>query len=179
MDLSESDAQALVTTLQDQRVAGSDDLELITWLSNKFRVGKSESRQLHDDFYRGFQHGADSVMPVIDGKTAEPAGPASGSAVYRAAYHLGQKSFTGEFARSLERNRPRGCLPAMCLLFLFLLVALIFGVGDVVCCWEGRPRSGLVVDEQHRSKGVGRAMIDQLGRDRSIHGLATIKSLPF
>jgi hypothetical protein len=122
MDLSDSDAEALVAALQNKRRSGSDDLELITWLSNKYRIGQSESRPLYDDFYRGFQQGADSVMPVIEGKAAEPVGPTGGSAVYRAAYRLGQGSFAGEYARSLARRRPRGCLVVVALVFLLLSV---------------------------------------------------------
>lgn len=129
MDLSDSDAEALVTTLQDKRRSGANDLELITWLSNKYRIGQSESRPLYDDFYRGFQQGADSVIPVIDGRAAEPAGPTVGNSVYRAAYRLGQWSFTEEYARSIARHQPRGCLGLVGLVFLLLFVpigALVF-----------------------------------------------------
>jgi hypothetical protein len=116
MDLSDAEAEALVAALQEKRRSGADDLELITWLSNEYRIGQCESRPLYDDFYRGFQQGADSVIPVIDGKAAEPTGPAGGSAVYRAAYRLGQGSFTAAYARSLDRRPRRGCLGAACLL---------------------------------------------------------------
>jgi hypothetical protein len=107
MDLSQSDADALVLELRDRRVSGADDLELTTWLSNRYRVGKPASRSLYDDFIRGFQQGADSVIAFLDGKVPEPAEAASGSTVYRAAYCLGQRSFSEEFVRSLERHRPR------------------------------------------------------------------------
>ncbi len=76
MELSDTEAQGLVTTLQQKRCAGDDDLSLITWLSNRFRIGKYEARVLHDSFYRGFQKGADSVIELIDGKTDEPSPPA-------------------------------------------------------------------------------------------------------
>ncbi len=125
MNLSDTDAEAVVSTLYEKRCSGSDDLDLITWLSNKYRIGKSESRMLHDDFYRGFQQGADSVIPVIDGKATEPAEPIHGSTVYIAAYRLGQRSFTDEFARALDRHQPRGCLPVLCFLFLLLVASMM------------------------------------------------------
>ena len=127
MQVTQSDADALVSDLQHKRCSGADDLELITWLSNRFRIGKSESRSLYDDFYRGFQQGADSVIPVIDGKAAEPDGPVGGSTVYRSAYHLGQRSFSDQYARSLERHRPRGCFneaARLSFLLLFLLIVV-------------------------------------------------------
>ena len=124
MNLTVADAEELVSELHAKRCSGADDLELITWLCNRFRIPKSESRALYDDFIIGFQRGADSVIPFIDGKVDEPVGPDSEGTIFCAAYCLGQRSFTEEFARSLKRNRPRGCLRS--LLFGILLSILAF-----------------------------------------------------
>jgi hypothetical protein len=129
VELSESEARELVRTLQNKRCAGSDDLELMTWLSNRFRIGQKKSRPMYDDFYRGFQHGADSVLQVIDGKATEAIAPGGGSAIYRAAYELGQQCFSAEYARSLERHKPRGCLPLLCLGFAVAILVSRFLVG--------------------------------------------------
>jgi hypothetical protein len=124
MQLSDAEADDLVRELQAKRCGGDDDSTLITWLSNRFRIGKNDARALHDSFYRGFQDGADSVVEVIDRKADEPRAPSSADTLYCAAYRLGQTSFAREYDQSLRRHQPRGCLSVIVL--CVVMVALAF-----------------------------------------------------
>jgi hypothetical protein len=123
MNLSDSQAQELAATLQQKRCTGSDDVALVTWLSNHFRIGKNESRALYDTFYTAFQKGADAAMAFIDGKTDQPQLPASADSLYRAAYRVGYDSFTAEFENARRRHRPSGCLTT--LLILTAIITLL------------------------------------------------------
>ena len=58
------EAHELVTDLQQRRCSGDDDLALITYLCNRYRISKNDARAIYDSFYCGFQHGADAVLDI-------------------------------------------------------------------------------------------------------------------
>jgi hypothetical protein len=106
MQQTDPEAAALVDELQRRRVAGSDDLDLITYLCNRYRIAKPTARDLYDCFYHGFRDGADSNFDST--KTLE-AGAARGP-VYHHAFLLGRVSFQRERAKRMAGTRRAGCV---------------------------------------------------------------------
>jgi hypothetical protein len=123
MQLSDEEARQLSNELQDKRIAGEDDLALVTFISNRYRINKNDARAIYDNFDRGFKEGANAAMNADKTGGAEADPPINTDSVFRAAWRVGSRCFKLDLAtaraRKAERKEPTGLQVAG---FIFFVV---------------------------------------------------------
>jgi len=116
-ELTTDEARELVADLQQRRCGGDDDLTLITYLCNRYRIGKNDARQIYESFYRGFQHGADGVLGL---DSREQPG-ADNDVVFQAASEM-SVGFTQNIIEDRRRSASGCRRQCLLILFAFLLI---------------------------------------------------------
>jgi hypothetical protein len=101
--LTPEDARDLATELQARRRHGEAGDDLVTYISNRYRVKKNEARVAYESYCRGWQHGISSVVS----ENQPLAGP-SDEPLYRAAFELSTRAALEELVQpSRPARRPQ------------------------------------------------------------------------